>query len=391
MRFLSRVSTAVCSVTLAMTSACSSPSTSALSNPVKLEWRELAPLPDPIGLKGMYAGLSNGHVILAGGSNFPIPQRAGGRKTFHRVIYTQPLPLTANGTWTTSGELPSGLAEGAAVTTDLGVLCLGGHDGNAPVASVFLLEWDLSTGTVARRALPDLPIACTSNSAAYVDGAVYVAGGESTAGALRTLWRLDLKAALGHASRTAWENLPAWPGPPRFGGILIPVTTSAGLRLLLASGLSGPARSMDDYLRDAWIFNPARREWSAGAMLPRGAVLGSALTIPAVRLQGGAIHRRPAASFDHVLLLGGSDGHDFERMKALGEQYRIPNEVLLYSPVSDAWSVAGTMPLGTVGAAVVDLGDRWLVVGGEYSPGLRTSRVFELRVHVESRGVTLTP
>jgi N-acetylneuraminic acid mutarotase len=82
-----------------------------------------------------------------------------------------------------------------------------------------------------------------------------------------------------------------------------------------------------------------------------------------------------------VLLLGGSDGHDFERMKELGERYRIPSDVLLYDARKDQWSKAGTMPLGVVGAAVVATGDRWMVAGGEYSPGLRTAQVFQLHLH----------
>jgi N-acetylneuraminic acid mutarotase len=98
--------------------------------------------------------------------------------------------------------------------------------------------------------------------------------------------------------------------------------------------------------------------------MPRGAVLGSCVPIDAAR----------------ILVLGGSDGHDFERMKELGDRYRIPSDVLLYDARADRWSVVGTMPLGAVGAAVVGINDGWLVAGGEFSPGLRTPKVFHLRV-----------
>lgn len=96
--------------------------------------------------------------------------------------------------------------------------------------------------------------------------------------------------------------------------------------------------------------------------MPRGAVLGSAVSL------GGS----------QMLVLGGSDGHDFAQMKALGERYRIPSDLLVYDAAKDRWFTAGTMPLGVVGATVVDLGGRWLVAGGEYSPGMRTPRVFAL-------------
>jgi N-acetylneuraminic acid mutarotase len=67
-------------------------------------------------------------------------------------------------------------------------------------------------------------------------------------------------------------------------------------------------------------------------------------------------------------------------MKELGERYRIPNDLLLYDATADRWSAAGTMPLGVVGAAIVGVNDGWLVAGGEPSPGLRTPRVFRLKV-----------
>ncbi len=45
-------------------------------------WTQWEDLPDAIGRKGMYGGVSDGHVIVAGGSNFTMPQRAGGSTPF---------------------------------------------------------------------------------------------------------------------------------------------------------------------------------------------------------------------------------------------------------------------------------------------------------------------
>lgn len=330
-----------------------------------LQWRKLASLPDPVGLKGLYGGVSDGHILLAGGSNFPVPARAGGRKTFHRTIYVQPLPLSDRAPWRiVSDGLPRALGEGATVTVAEGVVCLGGHDGHQPVADAFVLRWESTTEKVSIRPLPSLPSACANSAAVFADGHLYVAGGESAAGPLSTLWRLDLRVPRTASATARWETLPPPPGRPRFGGILVSVTTPSGPRLLYGGGVSGPAKSQDDYLRDLWLFDPTRQTWTAAAPLPRGAVLAAALRVEPTR----------------VLVLGGSDGHDFARMKELGERYRIPADGLIYDASADRWSAAGTMPLGLVAAAVVALDDGWLFAGGEYSPGLRTSEVHALRV-----------
>jgi N-acetylneuraminic acid mutarotase len=330
-----------------------------------LQWQKLASLPDPVGLKGLYGGVSDGHILLAGGSNFPVPARSGGRKTFHRTIYVQSLPLSDLATWRiVSDGLPRALGEGATVTVAEGVVCLGGHDGNQPVADAFVLRWDGAAGKVLVRPLPPLPSACANSAAAFADGHIYVAGGESAAGPLSTLWRLDLRDPRTASATARWETLPPPPGRPRFGGILVAVTTPSGPRLLYGGGVSGPAKSQDDYLRDLWLFDPTRQTWTAAAPLPRGAVLAATLRLDDTR----------------ALVLGGSDGHDFARMKELGERYRIPSDALLYDASADRWSAAGTMPLGVVGAAAVPTGGEWLLAGGEYSPGLRTAEVHALRV-----------
>lgn len=330
-----------------------------------LDWCALPPLPDPVGLKGMYAGVSDGHVLLAGGSNFPVPQRDGGRKTFHRTVYVRPLPSSEQAPWRRIADgLPREMGEGAAVTLEEGIACLGGHDGTQPIATAFVLHWDRAAGAVVSRPLPSLPATCANGAAVFTQGRIYVAGGESATGPLGTLWRLEPGPAHAGSAAARWEALPPPPGQPRFGGILVAVTTRAGERLLYGGGLSGPAKSQDDYLRDMWLFDPARATWSRAAPLPRGAVLAAALRLDGTR----------------ALVLGGSDGHDFARIKELGERYRIPSDVLLYEASADQWTRNGSMPLGLVGAAVVQTGEEWWVAGGEYSPGLRTAAVYALRV-----------
>jgi N-acetylneuraminic acid mutarotase len=323
-----------------------------------LRWERLPDVAGPTGLKGMYGGVSGDRVLLAGGSNFPVPQRTGGRKRFHAAIYVRSIDAKPDVGWTIAAErLPDGRGEGASVTALGGVIAIGGDDGAGPIADVFLLRWNPDPGRVELSALPPLPEPAGNAAAAVLGSWLYVAGGMGRARSLAAFWRLNLDAPA-----TGWETLPSWPGAPRYGGVLVPVNTPSGLHLWWAGGIEGPARSQEDYLRDAYLYQPAPGAWRRVADLPRGAVLGAGL----------------AAGAGRVVLLGGSDGHDFARMKELGAAYRIPGDVLLYDAAEDRWTRAGTMPLGLVGATIVRTGASWLMAGGEYAPGLRTPQVHRL-------------
>jgi N-acetylneuraminic acid mutarotase len=342
----------------------------AAQTPVSGTWREIDALPDATGRKGIYAGVSNGWIVLGGGSNFPVPLREGGTKTFHRSAYVRPLPIDADQPWQ---EVPDALAgplgEGASVSVPEGIVGIGGHDGARLVATAFLLQFNPAARTLQTGPLPPLPAAHANLAATHLDGWIYAAGGETSAGASAAFYRLDLRRVLGGQEAIRWEVLPSWPGRPRLGCILVPVTTPGGARLLLAGGVHAPAKSEEDYLADAHLFDPLTRTWRSAAAMPRPAVLPAALAIAASR----------------IALFGGSDGHDFARMRELGERYRIPNDGFVYDAVADRWVAAGRMPLGLVAPAVVKAGGDWLVAGGEYSPGRRTPRVFVLDPQGRSR------
>jgi N-acetylneuraminic acid mutarotase len=331
----------------------------------QLEWRRLPDLPDPVGRKGMYGGVSEGHVVLAGGSNFPVAQASGGAKQFHREIFVWEIGAASGEPWRkAASELPETLGEGATVSTPRGVVCVGGNNGTTEVASVFLLRYNRQTRDVERTTLPELPAKTALAGADEFDGWVYVAGGLGAGGSLRTFWRLNIARALAAPATAAWETLPPLRVAARYGCFLTAVTTAEGPRFIFGGGIAGPARSQLDYLRDVAWYDPAAGRWRRGAGMPRGAVAGATLA-----LDGG-----------RMLLLGGSDGHDFERMRQLGERYRLPNDVLLYEAETDRWTTVGTMPVGVTSATVVKVPDGWIVAGGEHSPGLRTAQVHELRV-----------
>lgn len=318
----------------------------------------------------MYAGVSHRMVILAGGSNFPVPAREGGAKTYATRIYVRPVDASSEAGWQSQDtKLPQGLSEGASLTTPYGVIGVGGQSTAGPVDDVFLLAWDAAHATVHRQTLPKLPQPCANAAAAVCGDHLYVAGGDDNRAGLSCFRRLPLAAALAAPEQTTWEALPAWPGPPRFGAMLAMVRVDGRDQLLLCGGrtrVTAPVVAAD-YLSDAYLYDPAKAQWAAAIAMPHPALL--------------AVTLRPDAS--HLAILGGSDGHDIERMRELGANYRLPNRIMIYDATADAWQVKGVMPLGVAGATVVELGAGWLVVGGEYSPGLRTPHVY--RVAVEDR------
>lgn len=332
------------------------------------QWDRVADLPDPHGLKGVYAGIAQGYAVLAGGSNFPDPTDQNKLKATYRTAYVTP----ANGPFMDWLEFPNALprplAEGASVIVPEGILCIGGTDGLAPTSDVFLITFDPASQTLVTHSLPSLPVSLATSAAALLDGHIYLANGADQNGATSIFLRIEWPVKAQEAtSACPWEELPPWPASARFGASLMPVETTTGSQLLLAGGIRTPVRSEDDYLSDAWLYDPSSGRWKEAASMPRAAVLPAAVSL----------------GNDQVALLGGSSGHNFDRMRLMGDRYRIPNDIMVYDATNDLWKTQGEMPLGVVAAGIVPTDGGWIIAGGEYSPGLRTRSVYRWKQEVE--------
>ena len=329
-------------------------------------WERQTDLPDPVGWKGMYAGVTEGRVLLAGGSNFPVHPRDGGRKVLSRQILMRPINAASEGKWIVATEtLPGGQAEGATVSIDAGVLMVGGVGESGPVADVFLLRWDSGLSAVKIRSLPPLPVPCASPAAVQWGGQIFVAGGEKDGRGLDRFWSLDIAAALGGEPTANWKVLPSWPGPPRFGAVLAALEVNRREHVFLFGGkVKTTGAVLADYLNDGHRYDPVAGQWTALSAMPHPAVQAGSIELGSARLA----------------ILGGSDGHDLDRIAELGERYRLPDRIMIYDANSDRWSSGGKMPLGVVAPAVVELGQDWLLAGGEYSPGLRTVEVYRVKM-----------
>ncbi len=321
-----------------------------------LQWEKLPPIPDAEGFAGAFAGVSNGVLIVAGGANIE------GEKwgdTFHKQWHDSVFMLDKpDGEWR-HGRLPRALGYGVSVTTEHGIVFIGGSDSERHYADVFRLEW--FGGLMTRTVLPRLPQPCANACGALVGKVIYVAGGiekPDATTAMRTFWKLDMALPKPH-----WEPLAPWPGPER----VLAVAGVLGDSFFLFSGASlyagADGKPVRQYLHDAYRFTPGEG-WKRIANLPRAAV---AAPTPAI------------VNGNHLLIVSGDDGANVT-FQPVREHPGFPRDVLAYDAEHDAWSRAGEVPFSRATVPVVRWFGRDVIPNGEVRPRIRTPEVWAVKV-----------
>lgn len=338
-----------------------------------LKWDRLSDVPG-IGYAGVYAGVSGGKLILAGGSNL-----ANGESdaVWSDRVYTLDIESLLNGSkakgtkpagaWQEMRlKLPAPTAYGVSVSyqTQDGrelVVCVGGRDDKRCYRDVFTLEY--SDGEVLLEKLPELPEPTSCMAGALIAGKLYVACGISwpdATGANNNFYQLDLEQP-----HNSWQKLASLPA----AGRLLPVAAVQDNKFYLMSGAElrkdsdGEVRRR--HLKDTWRYSPADG-WEKMADLPR-AVLGA--PNPAF-----------AAGQSHFIVLGGDDGSDGEQFKSTGVDFN--NGVLAYHTVTNTWvecdkiGDAGLGLVSSVTAPGVELDGTYIVPGGRMRPGTETGQVY---------------
>ena len=322
-----------------------------------MEWARLPSIPDAEGFAGAFAGVSNGALIVAGGANVAGDKWAEPlRKQWYDSVFVLEKP---DGEWKSGFKLPRALGYGVSVTTERGVVCIGGSDAERHYSGVFLLEW--RDGRIVTSALPALPKPCANMCGALVGTVIYVAGGiekPDATEAMRTFWRLDLAAA-----EPRWESLAPWPGPER----MLAVSGVVGDSFCIFSGAKlhpgADGKPVREFLRDAYRFTPGKG-WTRLADMPRAAV---AAPTPAI------------SEGPRVLIVTGDDGTkvDFQPVR---EHPGFPRDVLEYDPMREVWSSAGEVPFSRATVPVVRWLGRDVIPNGEVRPRVRTPEVWSLRM-----------
>ena len=236
-----------------------------------IRWEVMARTPDTLGLAGVFSGLVDGKLIVAGGANFPdgMPWE-GGKKHWSADVCIldddQTVGGHGNGTaavgnpdghtaistgaWKVyPNAMPLPLAYGASAVIPEGLLCIGGNNASGTSDRVFLIHTD---GTVEERVPMPQPL---SQMAFARDGnRLWIAGGDTDGRAQRVFMTLDLSSG-------EWQRLEQWPGLPRAFAAAAVQSDGQDNCLYLFGGRDYEPGSEWRVPRDAWAYNPRLGEW----------------------------------------------------------------------------------------------------------------------------------
>ena len=322
-------------------------------------------LPDlgEIGYAGLYAGVSSGALLAAGGTNFPdAPPWKQGKKAWYDQIWA----LTPGAeTWRQVGKLERPRALGACVTVEgLGVLCIGGGDDKQVLADAFVLRFDPKSGQASTSRFPDLPKPLMASSAAVAAGRVYVVGGHEQLGPLAgdgppaEVWSIDPAKP-----PDGWRREPPIPSAGRY----LPVLAGDDRCLYVFSGMSRvvspEGKPALHCLADAWRLTCADGKWERLVDLPRG---NAAAPGPAPIIDGR-----------FVLLGGGVD--DTNLTGPMDQRPPFPPTALGVDPQTGETSPVGEVRSSVVAASVAPWNGGFAVISGEVRAGVRTPEVWLYR------------
>jgi N-acetylneuraminate epimerase len=318
-----------------------------------LQWRPLAPLPDPIGVAGPFAGASSGGLLVAGGAHFPtdMPWAGGAKVWTDRVWFL----AKKNGEWKAAGNLPRPLAYGVSVTFLGKVWCIGGSDAARHYPDVFSLEW--SSGRLVHTAAAALP-APLASAAGAVDreGNLFVACGSGAPGETSASNRF-FTARL-NDKELHWRELPPLPAEPR---ILAVAASHDGAFYIFGGAALDPAngKTVRRYLRDCWSYSPGGG-WRRIADLPAPAVAAAS---PAPFVRG------------RLWVISGDDG-SLAGFAPAAEHPGFPGAVYAYDPGTDLWRSEERAPAPRVTLPCVEWGEDFVLPSGEIRPGVRSPEVW---------------
>lgn len=347
------------------------------------------------GVSGAFCGLLDGHLILAGGANFPWrPAAEGGGKRYYEAIYATSnnifrrvnglkegeRPLKSGLTWQQVGVLPVPMAYGVSVSDDDGMVVVGGCNAAGGLSLAFRLN--RRDGALHMEQLPSLPFALDNMAGARLGNRIYVVGGLKDGQPSSSMYALDFNYG-------EWFECAPLPNAR-----LQPVCVAQDGKLYVWGGYVQPTDSLGRVLgencvvyADGYQYDPQADKWSPVAT-PTTAE-GHPLT-----LSGGAA---VAWGDKEILAVGGVNRNVFlggiqgifpmpDYLLHEPEWYRFNPNVMVYSTVTGQWrTLTQTSLTARAGASLVALpvessllggkSPTALLLGGELKPGIRSTEV----------------
>ena len=342
-----------------------------------IQWEQLPPLPDKEGLAGMFAGIIDGRLVVAGGANFPngYPWE-GGKKFWYNKIYI--LESKHSKSWITSSvTLPKPLAYGVSYSCNNRLICAGGETGpmpgenpdNPPSCISDVIALTFRDGKLSVESLPNLPASAKDSAGSVIGTHLLHFGG---------IQKIDSKTAENKLhildladSKPEWRAATPLPGPGRIQSVAAlhnnELFVFAGIEIGLNSqGI--PIRTMP-YLNDAWTFSPGN-PFENGRWIKLHDMPGDLAAAPG-----------PAWNMDQtkIAIVGGVDSAS-HRLTQKGHP-GWGHDISIYDTSLDRWSIMkNAIPAGKsrVTAPALTWDKDYVLISGEKSPGKRSPEVFRL-------------
>ncbi|MBS1502176.1 MAG: hypothetical protein JST32_08950 [Bacteroidetes bacterium] len=354
---------------------------------LRISWSEASILPDisgskQIGVAGPFVGLTNGVMLIAGGSNFPDAKPWDGGKKVNkdelyllRKVHGSVFECVALGQ-----HLAKGMAYGASVTTSEGIVCLGGETEKASCSTnAFIMRWDPKANKVIFEKLPLLPAPVANACAACIGRTVYLIGGERNGLPVNTGFKLDLKKPNSH-----WQSIPSLPIAMSHS---VAVSQSDGHNtcIFVIGGRSATGTGISDLHNTMFCYDPGKAVWfkksdiadggrSTNLSAATGVALGTDRIIVISGDKGDIYHKIETLNAEMLTATG-----DIKRtlqdkkLQLVTHHPGFSKDVLIYNTVTNQWRKLGQLPFyGQVTTTAVKWNNDIFIPGGEIMPGTRT-------------------
>ena len=323
-------------------------------------------------VSGHYAGWIKGELATYGGCNFPdIPCADGGQKVYYPKAY------------------------GASVQVPEGAVYLGGMDATASISECLFINATDGTSTP----ITPLPKGLDNFAAAYYDGMLWVAGGQTNGEPNKDVYSLPFPS-----DSKAWTIAATLPDACRLQPCMAVQNTAGGHCLFLFGGYQPKAGEQEAAVHTDGIYMPIAELKKGGAAPTQWKRTSPTLAwndnavdgTRAQHIQAIVCSTCSPVGYSHVLFFGGVD-HDIFLSAITGQQdslylrhepewYRFRGNVLTYHTITDSWGILpGNSLLARAGACLTPEagGNGWSYSGGELMPGVRSADVTHIEVSNE--------
>lgn len=339
---------------------------------------------ESLGYAGMLSGSVNDVIIAAGGANFPngAPWK-GGTKVWSDLIF-----IYENGSWRqATTTLPEKLAYSASVSLDDGILCIGGNNSNHISSKVFLMSYNENSKEVEITEYPALPEPLAFSAATKDDQYIYLIGGQTENGTTNSFYRFNIQKG------THWEQMEDFPGAPRAFHTVAIQQTSTNKKLFVIGGRNELKGKKSQTLTSYLSFDLVKNKWVERELLIEG---------KSRVLMGASSH---ALGSMHILVYGGSDEVIFDELESLilainseddetiknqlivkkeeilNNHPGFSNEIIAFNTITNKWFSYQQLDKGlAVTASSFFDNDKFTIVSGEISPGIRTPEVLRFNM-----------